>query len=67
MLHIYFEIQNDYKPSNPSYPITKRAVYYAARELCSQLKVVTHNTNYAKLEKVYSIWICNENIPSKLL
>lgn len=65
-LHIDFEIQNDYTPSKPAYPITKRAVYYAARELSSQLNVVTSSTNYDKLEKVYSIWICNETIPNDL-
>ena len=58
MLHVDFEVQNDYEPSNPSYPITKRAIYYAARELSAQLGVVTGNTNYDALEKVYSIWIC---------
>ena len=66
MLHIDFEVQNDYEPSNPSYPITKRALYYAARELSAQLKVVTNSTNYDELEKVYSIWICNEKIPEGL-
>lgn len=66
MLHIDFEVQNDYVPSNPKYPMTKRAVYYAARELSSQLGIVTQNTNYAKLEKVYSIWICNEGVPKIL-
>ena len=66
MLHIDFEVQNDYKPSNPSYPITKRAIYYVARELSAQLKVVTDTTNYDDLEKVYSIWICNEKIPKEL-
>lgn len=66
MLHIDFEVQNKYEPSNPSYPITKRAIYYAARELSAQLKVVTDTTNYDKLEKVYSIWICNEKIPESL-
>ena len=66
MLHIDFEVQNDYEPSNPKYPITKRAIYYASRELSGQLNVVTHSTNYDKLEKVYSIWICNENVPDTL-
>lgn len=63
MLHIDFEVQNDYTPSNPKYPITKRAVYYVARELSAQLGVVTDTTDYDELEKVYSIWICNENVP----
>ena len=66
MLHIDFEVQNDYRPSDPSYPIVKRAIYYAARELSAQLGVVTGVTNYDKLEKVYSIWICNERIPEGL-
>ena len=66
MLHIDFEVQNDYRPSNPSYPIVKRAIYYAARELSAQLGIVTGTTNYDKLEKVYSIWICNERIPDGL-
>ena len=66
MLHIDFEVQNDYEPSNPKYPITKRAIYYAARELSAQLNVVTQTTNYSRLEKVYSIWICNEGVPKSL-
>ena len=62
MLHIDFEVQNDYLPTNPKYPITKRAVYYAARELSAQLGVVTNVTNYDKLEKVFVMkrfqWNC---------
>lgn len=63
MLHIDFEVQNDYKPSNPKYPIIKRAIYYAAREISAQLGILTNKTNYSDIEKVYSIWVCNENIP----
>lgn len=66
MLHIDFEVQNDYQPSNPKYPITKRAIYYAARELSAQLSVVAQKSNYDELEKVYSIWIGNEKIPKEL-
>lgn len=62
-LHIDLEFQKSYKPSNPTYPITMRAWYYAARELSSQLGPATGKTNYAKLEKVYSIWICMEDVP----
>ena len=65
-LHIDIEVQNDYAPSNPRYPIVKRGIYYAAREISSQLGVLTEKTNYADLQKVYSIWICNENIPKEL-
>lgn len=65
-LHIDLEVQNNYKPTNPPYPIIKRALYYAVRELSAQLGSLTETTNYAALEKVYSIWICNENIPPEL-
>lgn len=66
MLHIDFEVQNDYEPTNPKYPITKRAIYYVARELSAQLNIITNTTNYDRLEKVYSIWICNEKVPEEL-
>ena len=66
MLHIDFEVQNDYRPHNPKYPIIKRAIYYASREISSQLSALTQKTNYADLEKIYSIWVCNENIPLNL-
>lgn len=63
MLHINMEIQNDYRPKSPSYPIVKRGIYYAARELCAQLGRLTGTTDYGDLEKVYSIWIINSSIP----
>ena len=65
-LHIDVEAQNDYRPHNPSYPIVKRGIYYAAREVGRQLGTLTGISDYDKLEKVYSIWICNENIPKEL-
>ena len=65
-LHIDLELQNDYRPHSPSYPVIKRALYYAARELSGQLGHLTEATDYSELEKVYSIWICNENIPPEL-
>lgn len=65
-LHIDLEVQNDYKPTNPKYPIVKRGIYYAAREISYQLGILSEISNYADIEKVYSIWICNENIPVKL-
>ena len=60
------EAQKSYRPSNPSYPVLKRAVYYVARDLSSQLSSITETTDYSKLEKCYSIWICAEDIPKKL-
>ena len=65
-LHIDMEAQKSYRPSNPSYPILKRAVYYVARDLSSQLSTITQTTDYSKLEKCYSIWICAEDVPKKL-
>ena len=65
-LHIDLEVQNNYQPTSPSYPIVKRAIYYGAREISSQLGILTDTTNYNDIEKVYSIWICNENIPDEL-
>ena len=64
-LHIDLEIQNDYRPSAPKYPIIKRGIYYCARELSAQMGRLTAMTNYDDLEKVYSVWICNENIPER--
>jgi hypothetical protein len=65
-LHIDLEVQNNYRPTNPPYPIIKRGVYYAAREISYQLGTLTEQTNYGEIQKVYSIWICNERIPVKL-
>lgn len=65
-LHIDFEVQNDYRPGNPTYPVIKRALYYAARELSAQLGRLSGTMDYSALEKVYSIWVCNKNIPPEL-
>lgn len=59
-LHINIEPQKDYALP---YPLEKRGIYYLARELSSQLSLITDNTDYGKLEKCYSIWICRDNIP----
>ena len=61
-LHVDIEPQKNYKPG---YPIEKRGIYYLARELSSQIPVVSPNTDYNILEKCYSIWICRDNIPTK--
>lgn len=63
-LHFNVEMQNDYRPG---YPITKRSIYYAAREISAQLGILTKTTNYSSVEKVYSIWICSsKRMPKKL-
>ncbi len=70
MLHIDLEIQNRYyvtdKGAKKSYPPEKRAVYYVARELCSQLSYSTHVTDYGALEKCYSIWVMVRDVPKAL-
>ena len=65
-LHIDLEAQKSYLPQNPSYPVIKRAIYYVARDLSSQLGSVTGTTDYSRLEKCYSIWICTEDVPKAL-
>ena len=59
-LHFDLEPQRDYRPG---YPIEKRAYYYLARMLSSQLSVVTEETDYGCLEKCYGIWICRDKVP----
>lgn len=63
-LHIDFEIQQNY---TPGYPVVKRSIYYGCRKLSAQLdKIGENGKGYGHLEKVYSIWICLDNIPRKL-
>lgn len=63
-LFIDFEPQGTY---HPNYPLIKRGIYYAARSLSRQLGELTEETNYGKLQKVYSIWVCYDpQMPKKL-
>lgn len=63
-LHIDLEIQQEY---SVSYPLERRAIYYAARKISAQLpKVGKNGVGYKYLEKVYSIWICLDDIPRYL-
>ena len=59
---INLEIQNKY---SPGYKLIKRAVFYAARLISSQLNTVFKKEEYDKIQKVYSIWICTSP-PEKL-
>lgn len=59
-LHVDFEPQKTYRPG---YPVEKRGIYYLARQLSSQLSLLTENTDYGRLEKCYSIWICRDDVP----
>ena len=49
------EAQNDFCPG---YPIVKRGVYYASRMISEQYGTVFENSEYGKIKKVASIWIC---------
>ncbi len=56
-LYINIESQMDFRPG---YPILKRGVYYTARMLSSQHGKEFTKSDYGKLKKVYSIWICTD-------
>lgn len=62
MLHLDIEPQKSYAPG---YPVEKRGMYYLARRLSSQLTLLTEHTDYRRLEKCYSIWICRDDIPQE--
>ena len=54
-LIINAEAQNRFKLK---YPLTKRAAYYGSRLISAQHGTVFTKSDYQKLRKVYSIWIC---------
>jgi hypothetical protein len=54
-LIINFEAQNDF---HPGYPLLKRGIYYCSRMISSQYGTVFTKSDYGKIIKVYSIWIC---------
>jgi hypothetical protein len=54
-LIINIESQNKY---NPGYTLEKRGVYYLSRLISSQYNVEFTKSNFDKLKKCYSIWIC---------
>ncbi len=53
-LIINIEAQND---KNTDYSILKRAIFYASRMISSQKGTEFKNSDYDKINKVYSIWI----------
>ncbi len=60
-LIINVEAQNDFYPG---YRLIKRGIYYCCRMISSQYGREFTGSNYAKIKKVYSIWICM-NPPKK--
>ena len=58
---INIEAQNSY---NPGYPIEKRGTYYLSRLISSQYGIEFLGSDFNKLKKVYTIWICL-NVPEE--
>ncbi len=57
-LIINIESQNKY---NPGYTLEKRGIYYLSRLISSQYNVEFKKSDFNKLKKVYSIWICTHS------
>lgn len=47
---------------NPGYPLTKRAIYYCSRMISAQHGPIFTNSEYGKIRKVYSIWVCTHGV-----
>ena len=43
---------------NPGYPLTKRAIYYCSRMISAQHGPIFKKSEYGKIRKVSSIWVC---------
>ena len=52
---INVEAQNDFYPG---YRIEKRGIYYTCRMISEQYGTVFEESEYQKIKKVASIWIC---------
>ena len=52
-------------PTKSFWPISSRDAYYCGRLLSRQKGIVFHNSDYQKLQKVYSLWICLDPPKSK--
>ena len=54
-LIIGIEAQNEF---DPSYPLIKRAIYYCSRMITAQKGTEFVHSEYQKIKKVVSIWVC---------
>jgi len=61
-LIINIEAQNQYYTG---YPLIKRGVFYASQMLVNQYGTEFSKSEYDKLKKVYSVWICH-SVPKRL-
>ena len=57
MLIINIEAQKNF---DPGYSLVKRGMYYCCRLVSSQYGPVFSGSDYDRLQKVYSIWICTD-------
>lgn len=57
-LVINIEVQNNY---NPGYSLLKRGIYYCSRLISRQYGTEFTKSDYNKIKKVYSIWICTNS------
>jgi len=44
--------------SNPGYPLLMRGIFYGSRMLSHQYGTVFTHSDYGRIRKVYSVWIC---------
>ena len=49
------ESQNEFYPG---YPLIKRAIFYACRQISAQYGIEFEHSHYENIKKVYSIWVC---------
>lgn len=59
---INIEAQNKY---SAGYPLVKRGIYYASRLISAQRGTIFYKEDYGKIQKVYSIWICIDDLKLK--
>ena len=57
-LELFINIEFQKKTKSLGYPLPKRGGYYCARMISKQYGTVFTHSEYEKIRKVYSIWIC---------
>ena len=53
------------KTTRVKYPVTKRAIYYAARLISSQKEKIFKGSQYGKIRKIHSIWVVMATSPKR--
>lgn len=57
-VELFINIEFQKRSFDLGYPLPKRGLYYCARMISKQYGTVFVHSEYGKLRKVYSIWIC---------